>query len=98
MKVTQASVSCILFSFELPDFVSEEPEFLINRFFAHGAAHGSGVWANQRKRHGRGNDIGRGGGGWTGAGGEFVIRGRGHERSGLFVKVGGIVLIITGIM
>ena len=98
VKFMKAADSFFLFNLELSDSFSEGHKLLFHRTFAHGATHGSGVGTSQRERHGRGDDIGRSGGGWTRTGGEFGVLGRGHERFGLFVKVWGIVLIIIRIM
>ena len=49
----------------------------------------------QGKRDGGRDDLRKGGGGWAGTRGEFGVW---DEGSGLFVKVGGMELIITRVV
>ena len=96
LKVAHAAVGRFFFVFELPDLVSKEPKLLFHSFLAHRAAHRGGMRADQRKRHGGGDDIGESGG--ARPGGVIGVGGGGHEGSGLFVKVGRIILIISRVM
>ena len=98
MKFSHAVVGHFFFDFEFPDPVSEESEFLFNSLLARGAVHGSGMWAGHGKSHRGWNDVGRSGGCWSGMRCEFGVGGRGHEGSGLFVKVRSIILIISGVI
>lgn len=95
VKLAHTVVGCFLFELELVHLVSEVPELLFDGFLADGATGGSGVRADQRKRDGGSEDIGRSGGDWTWTGGKFGVWGGCHEGTGLFVKVGGIKLIIS---